>query len=297
MPEAQQRRHGKEDADAQPDPHPTHNWPPRHRLRDREREKRAQDDGKDALHRHSQSRAGNRAKRTHRRRLQQINNHRAARRCAQAAQDRCGAMLLLQVRLDRTRHPHCAEQKRNEADQVQEAVEIVQRLPEILLPRRHRIEVHPQLLDLRTENRHSLLHLVAGRELHVIPVARDAALLEQLRPRQILQRQIDARRKRARRRGFARHLLQRPRDSKLHLANLDRVARLRPELYEQTLIHHRAPASPEILCRGERLRLHRPVKRKVAAQSPRAHQARPAAFGENRHRAETHLARLRLGFV
>ena len=65
--------------------------------------------------------------------------------------------------------------------------------------------------------------------------------LQQIRCGEILQRNVNARRKRARGRRFARHLPQRARDGEFRIADLDRVAHLGMELKEQAFVDEARP--------------------------------------------------------
>src|SRR3954462_13402145 len=99
-----------------------------------------------------------------------------------------------------------------------------------------------------------------------------------MRISKVLKRNINARRKRTRRRRLTRHFLQRSADGELDVADLDRVARVRLELEEKTLLYHRSCFIPEFRRRGRGDCLHRPVKREARAQRPNIGKPGPAAF-------------------
>ena len=123
------------------------------------------------------------------------------------AESRAVARLLLQMRLNRARHPDRAEQERDEADEIEKAVKIVERFAEILFPFRNRVVFETGLLDLRRESLHSV-DVNVRRKLHEIEVARHASRLDEMRGGEILQRNVNARREARGRRRFARHLRQ-----------------------------------------------------------------------------------------
>ncbi len=196
------------------------------------------------------------------------------------------------MRLDRTRHSDRSEQERDETNKIQEPVKIVERFAQIFFAFRDRIVLEPGLLDLRREFFHLGRHINAGRELHEIEIAREAARLEQISPRQVLQWNVNPWRKARRRRGFSRHFGQCTRDFERRLSNFDRIAWLRPELKKQTLFRHRFAAVPKRL-RGDRRRgFHFAVEREVAAERADGDQPRAPAFRKERHGPKTHLARL-----
>src|SRR5450432_2370882 len=98
------------------------------------------------------------------------------------------------MRLDRARHADRAEQKRDKSDEIEEAIKIIERFAEILLPFRDRVVFESETLDLRREFFHFARNVQVRRELHEIQVAREAAGLKQVRLREILQRNVNPRR-------------------------------------------------------------------------------------------------------
>src|SRR5207248_6656341 len=64
--------------------------------------------------------------------LNKVNKCYSARRSTQTAQNRASSHFLLQMRLDGARYPHGAQQQRNECDQIQKSVKILERCSEIL---------------------------------------------------------------------------------------------------------------------------------------------------------------------
>ena len=201
-------------------------------------------------------------------------------------------MLLLQVRLDRAGDSDRAEKKRNEADQVEEAVEIFERFAEVALPFCDGVEFQTEALHLRDEKRDLFLRINAGSELHVVAIMRDAAGLEQVGRGEILERNVNARRERTCGRCFARHLLQHAGDGELCVADFNRIANFHSELDEQTFFNDRAVALAKSLRRESGLRFHRTVEWKVATQRADVDETRPAGRGKNRHGGEAGLSRL-----
>src|SRR5437588_10190694 len=125
------------------------------------------------------------------------------------------------MRLDRAGHADRAEEQRDEADKVQEAIEIFERGAEIAFSFRDRVVFETKPLDLRREDFDALLHVGAIGELHVVAVARDAPGLQQVRLLEIPERNVNARRERTRGGSFARNFSERARDSELQIADLD----------------------------------------------------------------------------
>ena len=71
--------------------------------------------------------------------------------CAETTEDRRGAVLLLQMRLDRARDADRAEQERDEPDEIEEAVKILERRAEILLPLLDGVVLEAEPLNLRRD--------------------------------------------------------------------------------------------------------------------------------------------------
>ena len=107
------------------------------------------DRGKNALHGHAESRARRRTDETHGGGLEQVNQHRASRGSTEAAKNGTGGLFLLEMRLDRARHAHSSEKKRNKADEIEEAIEIFQRCAQVAFPFRNGVVFKTEALDLR----------------------------------------------------------------------------------------------------------------------------------------------------
>ena len=182
-PKPQKRRQRKQDADRKSKQNAADDWLPGDRGRNRERQECFQDARKDTLHGNTQSCARSRAHQTHRRGLKQVNEHRSARRHSETAQNRARPGFLLKVRLNRTGHADRAEQERDEANEIQKAVEIFQRRPEILLALGDGVIFETKPLDLRRKNLDPLPHIGPVGELHVIAIVRDAARFQEVRLR------------------------------------------------------------------------------------------------------------------
>src|SRR5713101_7631078 len=106
------------------------------------------------------------------------------------------------MRLDRTRYSDRTEQERDETNEIEEPVKIVERLAQILLAFLDRVVLEPGLFYFWREPLHFSRNLNAGPELHEIEVAREAASLEQIGLRQVLQWNVNSRREARRRRSF-----------------------------------------------------------------------------------------------
>ena len=85
------------------------------------------------------------------------------------------------MRLNRTGHADRTEQKRDESNQIQKAIEILQRRPEIPFALGHRVVFESEPLNLRRENLDPLAHISAFGKLHVIAVMRDASRFQEIR--------------------------------------------------------------------------------------------------------------------
>ena len=112
------------------------------------------------------------------------------------------------MRLDRARHAHCSEKKRNKADKIEEAIEIFQRCAQVSFPFRDGVVFKTEALNLRHQRQDARLRIRARRELHIVAVVRDAARLKQTSITQTLQRDVNPRREGAGGGSFARHFLQ-----------------------------------------------------------------------------------------
>ena len=146
---------------------------------------------------------------------------------------------------------------------------------------------------MRRENLDPLPDIGAVGKLHVIAVVRDAARLQEIRRGEILQRNVNARRKRPRRRSFARHLPQRARDGEFQIADLDRVAHLGMELEEQAFVDEGAAAGAEVARGGRGNRFHRAVKWEIATQRADMHEPGGIAPRKNGHARKANFTRLR----
>ena len=146
---------------------------------------------------------------------------------------------------------------------------------------------------MRRQNLDPLPHVGALGKLHVIAVVRDASRLEQIRCGKILQRNVNARRKRPRGRSFARHLSQRARDGEFQITDLDRVAHLGMELEQEAFLGEGAGANAEIARGGRGNRFHRAVKWEIATQRADMHEPGGIAAWKNGHAREANFTRLR----
>ena len=194
--------------------------------------------------------------------------------------------------LDRTGHADRAEQERNEADEIQKAVEILQRRPEVPLPFGHRVVFESEPLDLRRKRLDPLFHIGAIGKLHIHAVARDVARLEQVGFGEILQRNVNPRRKRARGRSLSRHLPQCARDGEFLFADLDRVAHPGLELEEKAFVDESAPAGTEVN-RGRRGHsLDDAIEWEIASQRADLREAGGTASRKNSHAGKADFSRL-----
>src|SRR6266699_541653 len=109
------------------------------------------------------------------------------------------------MRLNRAGYTDRAEQEGNKTDQIQEAIEIIECLAQIFLALLDGLELETKAAQLRNDFGDGRVHVRAGREFHEVEITRDTARLKQMRVGQILQRNINARRKAGRGRSFAGH--------------------------------------------------------------------------------------------
>src|SRR5207244_9646956 len=121
-------------------------------------------------------------------------------------------------------------------------------------------------------------------------IMHDAAGLEQMRLSQILQRNVNSRRKARRRGSVARHFLQCANDFEFHVADLDRSTDRSMELEEKTFIDNGAKSLTKITRRVCRRCFHLAVKWKVAGERAQVDQSCSAVLRKNRHRAESYFA-------
>ncbi len=196
------------------------------------------------------------------------------------------------MRLDRACHADRAKEKRDKSDEIQEPVKIVERFAEVLLSLRDRVVFESGFLDLRRELLHLEIDVRAGRELHEIEVTREAARFEQIRLREILERDVNARREARGGRGFTGHFRKRSGDVESDVTNLNRVAGVSAELQQQALIRHRRAAVAEALRRCRRCGFHFAVEGKISAERAHVDEPGAAAFREKCHRAEADFSRL-----
>src|SRR5436853_1767964 len=94
---------------------------------------------------------------------------------------------------DRASDTNSAEEQRDEPDQVEKAVKILERCAEILFAFGDGIIFEPEALHLRRQFADALLAIHAFGKLNVIAVMRDAARLQQIRPRNVLQPDVNTR--------------------------------------------------------------------------------------------------------
>ena len=104
------------------------------------------------MHGHTERTTNNGTDDSHRHCLKQINADRGPTGCAETSQHCGGASLLLKVRVNCARNSDRAKEKRDEANQIEKPVKIIERFAEVLLPLRHRVVFEPGLLDSRRES-------------------------------------------------------------------------------------------------------------------------------------------------
>ena len=225
--------------------------------------------------------------------MQKINPNRARSGSTKAAKD-CGrSRLLLEMRLNRTRHSDRAEQQRDKADEIQEPIKIIERSAEVLLPLCDTIVFETELLDMRRERGDALLRVHAIGKAEIAAVMNDAARLQKICFSKMLERDVNAWSKRSGGGCFSRHFLLSTGDAKLAVTDFYEVARLRAELKQQALFDHAIDRAAEFARCASRRSLHCAIKWKVATERSNVNEPGAGRFRERRHRGEPNFPRLR----
>ncbi len=146
------------------------------------------------------------------------------------------------MHVDRARHADRPQKQRDEANETQEGVHVVQRAPQVALAVLDGVKAQPLLPEPLAQIAHQRLGVDPGGEFVPGPVAHQAARLDEVRPVQGAQRNVDPRGQHRHRRRFAGHFFQRAGDRERGFADPHRVAHLQAKLRQQGVLQHGAVA-------------------------------------------------------